>query len=111
MSKERARLRAARAEEAAARARENQRALARRNAAQARRGRVDLFWRRLRLWRHGAAFARNKEKWAALATLVLASLLVTYLFSRSVTDVVLVALVCVVATPALVALFFDRSSS
>jgi hypothetical protein len=110
MSKARAQARTQRAALRTARGREQDQRRARESAVQARRSRRSLLWRRARLWQHGAGFARNKEKWATLATLVLISLLVTYFLSRSVNDVLLVALVCLVATPALVALLFDRRS-
>jgi Flp pilus assembly protein TadB len=77
-------------------------------AARARRGRRALAWRRLRVWQHGAGFRRNREKWGALAALVLATLLVVYLFSRSWGAVLVTALVFVVGAPVLVLLFFDR---
>jgi len=111
VSKQRARQRAERAATAAARADEHRERVARETAVAARRRRRALLWRRARLWQHGAGFARNKEKWASLAIFVLIALLVTYFLSRSMRDVLLVALICVVATPALVALLFDRRSS
>jgi Flp pilus assembly protein TadB len=111
VSKQRAQARAQRVEAAAARAREHSEQLARTSARQARRERRSLTWRRARLWQHGPGFARNKEKWATLAIVVMIALLITYFLSRSVHDVLLVALICVVATPALVALLFDRRSS
>ena len=63
------------------------------------------------MWQHGPSFARNKEKWATLAIVIMIALLITYFLSRSIHDVLLVALICLVAAPALVALLFDRSSS
>ena len=68
-----------------------------------------LVWRRTRLWQHGAGFRRNKERWAALIILILVVLLCTVLFTGSLTATLFVALVAVIASPALVMLFFDRS--
>jgi len=63
----------------------------------------------VRLWQHGAGFRRHKEAWAALATLVLVVLLLTYLFTSSLGAVFLVGLVLLIASPALAMLFLDRS--
>jgi Flp pilus assembly protein TadB len=109
VSRERARARAAREQEGARRA-ERARAEAARQADRiARRRRRDLSWRQRRLWSHGPAFRRHKERWAALATLVLVALLLTYLLTSSLTAVALVGLVGVIGAPALVAVFFDRN--
>ena len=51
----------------------------------------------------------HKEAWAALATLVLVILLLTYLFTSSLGAVLLVGLVLLIASPVLVMLFLDRS--
>ncbi len=78
-------------------------------AARARRERRVLAWRRVRLWQHGPGFRRRRETWGAMATLVLLSMLVAYLVTRSWGAVVGTALVFVVGSPVLVLLFFDRS--
>jgi len=102
----------ARAERAAAAARRYADAQARREqqaTVRARRERRELTWRRVRLWQHGAGFRRHKEAWAALATLVLVVLLLTYLFTSSVGALILVGLVLLIASPVLAMLFLDRS--
>ena len=109
MSKARA---TARAERQAASARRAAGAQARREreaAERARRDRRELTWRRVRLWQHGAGFRRHKETWAALATLVLVVLLLTYLFTSSFAAVMMVGLVLLIGSPALAMLFLDRS--
>jgi hypothetical protein len=63
----------------------------------------------MRLWQHGPTFRRHKESWAALATTVLVLLVVAYLFTGSAAAVLLVALVLLIASPALVKVFLDRS--
>jgi Flp pilus assembly protein TadB len=77
--------------------------------ARARRERRSLAWRRIRLWQHGPGFHRRRETWGALATLVLLVLLVVYLVSRSLGDVLVSALAMLLFTPVLILLFFDRS--
>jgi Flp pilus assembly protein TadB len=102
----------ARAEREAAAARRRAEAQTRRErevAERARRERRELTWRRVRLWQHGPAFRRHKEAWAALATMVMVILLLTYLFTSSLGAVLFVALVLLIAGPALVKLFIDRS--
>jgi Flp pilus assembly protein TadB len=102
----------ARAEREAAAARRRVEAQARRErevAERSRRERRELTWRRVRLWQHGPAFRRHKEAWAALATLILVILLLSYLFTSSLGAVLFVALVLLIASPALVKLFIDRS--
>jgi Flp pilus assembly protein TadB len=102
----------ARAEREAAAARRRAEAQARRErdvAERTRRERRELTWRRVRLWQHGPAFRRHKEAWAALATLILVILLLSYLFTSSLGAVLFVALVLLIASPALVMLFLDRS--
>lgn len=99
---------------------ERERAAAQRRAAQqaerqrvaatrARSERRRLTWRRVRLWQHGPSFRQRRETWGALATLILLILLVVYLFSRSLRDVLVTALALVLCGPVLVLLFFDRS--
>jgi Flp pilus assembly protein TadB len=77
--------------------------------ARARRERRSLAWRRIRIWQHGPGFHRRRETWGALATLVLLVLLVVYLVSRSLGDVLVSALAMLLFAPVLVLLFFDRS--
>jgi Flp pilus assembly protein TadB len=93
------------AERAAARQAEQEKAA----VARSRRERRALAWRRVRLWQHGPSFRRRRETWGALATLVLLSLLLVYLLSRSWGAVLGTALIFVVGAPVLVLLFFDRS--
>jgi hypothetical protein len=61
------------------------------------------------LWQHGPSFRRQRATWGALATLVFVLLVAVWVFSGSLATTLLVALVCVVASPVLVMLFFDRS--
>lgn len=68
-----------------------------------------MTWRQLRLWRHGPGFQDHKDRWAAVATLILALIVLTYVFASSMTTVLLVALISVIAIPALAVVFFDRS--
>jgi Flp pilus assembly protein TadB len=109
VSKDRAAARAEREAAAARRIAAAQARQAREQAARVRRERRDLLWRRVRLWQHGPGFRRHKEAWAALATTVLVLLVVAYLFTGSFGAVMLVGLVLVIASPALVKLFLDRS--
>jgi hypothetical protein len=109
MSKARAKARAERQALAAARAAEQARRRERDAAARARRERWSAWWRAVRLWQHGPSFTRHRATWGALATLVLVVLVTVYVFSGSLASTLLVALVCVVASPVLVMLFFDRS--
>jgi hypothetical protein len=60
------------------------------------------------LWQHGPGFRRNRERWGALATVVLLVLLLVWLFSRSLTDVFVTVLAVLVCLPVLVLLFVDR---
>ena len=108
VSKQRAQARAAREAAAAQRAAEAEARRAKEVADRERRERRALLWRRHRLWQHGATFHRRRDSWAALATLALVLLLTTYLFTSSVTAVLLVALVLVIAGPVLVMMTFDR---
>jgi len=100
---------------------ERERVAAERNAAaravreraageRARRKRRSLAWRRVRLWQHGPVFRRNRERWGAFGTVMLLIPLLVYLFSRSLTNVLVTALALVVCAPVLVLLFFDRRS-
>jgi Flp pilus assembly protein TadB len=109
MSKARQVARAERQRDAAERAAVRQAEQARAAAVRARKERRALAWRRIRLWQHGPSFRRRRETWGALGTLVLLSLLVVYLLSRSWSAVLGTALIFVVGAPVLVLLFFDRS--
>jgi Flp pilus assembly protein TadB len=108
MSRERARARAAREQAAALRASEHQERLARQSAERAKREQRALLWRRIRLWQHGTSFHRRRDSWAALATLSLVLMLVAFLLTGSLRAVLFVALILVIAGPALVMLTFDR---
>jgi len=77
-------------------------------AARARRERRSLFWRRMRLWQHGPGFRRNRERWGALAALAMCVLLVVFIWTSSLDDVIGTALVLVIAAPLLVLLIVDR---
>lgn len=108
MSKERARARAARAAVAAERAQVETQRRERHAVRRARRERRDLAWRRVRLWQHGSAYRRRKEQIAGLLTLDLVLMLLACLVTRSVGAVLFVALVVLIATPALAMLTSDR---
>jgi Flp pilus assembly protein TadB len=75
-------------------------------AARAKREQRTLGWRRWRLWQHGPGFRR--DTWGAFATVILLILLTVWLFSRSLTAVLVAALALVVCAPVLGLLFFDR---
>ena len=109
MSKERARARAVREAAVAQKAAEEKARREREAAAQARRDKRDLVWRRNRLWQHGTGYRRRKEAIAGLLTLDLVVLLLTYLLTSSVHAVLFVLLVLIIASPALAMLTFDRS--
>jgi Flp pilus assembly protein TadB len=109
VSKDRAAARAQRAAFAAQRAEQARAAAAKASAERDRRERRALLWRRIRLWQHGAGFRRDRERWAALATIVLLALLLVYFLTRSLTAVFAAALFAVVGTPVLVLLIVDRS--
>jgi Flp pilus assembly protein TadB len=108
VSKDRAKARAVREAAAAERAAERQQELAKAAAERAKLERRALVWRRVRLWQHGSAFHRRRDSWAALASLALILLLLAYFLTGSLRAVLLVALVLVIAGPALVMLTFDR---
>jgi Flp pilus assembly protein TadB len=74
-----------------------------------RRAAWSLRWKRVRLWQHGAQFRRRRETWGVVGTLILLALLLAYLLTRSVQDVIGTALILVIAAPVLVAFLFDRS--
>jgi len=77
-------------------------------AVRARRERRSLLWRRMRLWQHGSSFRRNRERWGALGALAMCVLLIVFIWTRSVDDVIGTALVLVIAAPLLVLLIVDR---
>jgi Flp pilus assembly protein TadB len=75
-------------------------------ARQQRRSR----WARL-LGRRGASStnARTKERRAVIASTLLVVVVLTYLMTRSIAMVIGILLIASIATPALVAVFLDRS--
>jgi Flp pilus assembly protein TadB len=77
-------------------------------AVRARRERRSLLWRRMRLWQHGSNFRRNRERWGALAAVAMCVLLIVFIWTRSIDDVIGTALVLVIAAPLLVLLIVDR---
>ncbi len=81
---------------------------AREIARTARVRRRQEFWRHLRWWQHGTGFRR--DRWALLAMIILVCLGITFLLTSSWKTVGAVALVCLVAAPALGAFVFDRRS-
>jgi Flp pilus assembly protein TadB len=108
VSKER---QAARAEREAARAQRQAEQDARRArslARDARARRRQEVWRQVRWWQHGTGFRR--DRWALLAMIILVCLGITFLLTTSWKTVGAVALVCLVAAPALGAFVFDRRS-
>jgi Flp pilus assembly protein TadB len=109
VSKQRAAARARRETVAAQRAEQTRATAAKASAERARREQRALWWRRIRLWQHSAGFRRDRERWAALATIVLIALLLVYFLTRSLTAVFAGALFAVVGTPVLVLLIVDRS--
>jgi Flp pilus assembly protein TadB len=77
-------------------------------AARARRERRSQWWRRLRLWQRTPSSARRRERWGVLGALVLVLLVAVFVATRSVTLVVVTALVLLVAAPVLVVLGVGR---
>ena len=80
-------------------------------AARAKRERRSLLWRRMRLWQHGPGFRRNRERWGALGAVAMCVLVIVFIWTRSVEDVIGTALVLVIAAPLLVLLIVDRRRS
>jgi Flp pilus assembly protein TadB len=109
VSKARQLARAERERLAAERAAAARAAAARAAEIRARQERRSLLWRRVRLWQHGSAFRRDRDRWGWLGVLVFIGLLVTYLFTRSIGALVGTALIFVIAAPVLVVLFMDRN--
>jgi Flp pilus assembly protein TadB len=111
VSKERARRRAARQADAARRASEAARRTARQVARRRRLDRRRVSVRRALPWRPGQRWSRRtRAQRAAVAGILLGVLVVTWLVTPSWSIRIAMLLVVVVATPALVTLFFDRSS-
>jgi len=110
VSKQRAKARAEREAVAAQRTAAERAVRERETARRQRQEKRQLAWRRARLWQHGAGFRRNKETWAALLTLVLVAVLLTYLVTSSINAVIVVLLVGVIAFPALAVSMMDRRS-
>ena len=108
MSRQRQAARAERERLAAQRAAAADAERARAAAARARRERRSLLWRRVRIWQHGPGFRRNRERWGALGALAMCVLLLVFVLTRSITDVIGTALVLLIATPVLVLLIVDR---
>ena len=108
MSKQRQLARAERERLAAQRAAQARADRDRAAAARARRERRATLWRRLRLWQHGPGFSRRRERWGALAALILVLLIAIFVATRSVTLVVVTALVLLVGAPVLVLFVVDR---
>jgi Flp pilus assembly protein TadB len=109
MSKARQAARAERERRAAQRAEQLADERAKAAAARARKERFALAWRRLRLWQHGPGFRRHRERWGALAALVLVLLVAIFVFTGSATLVLVTALVLFVGAPVLIVLVVDRS--
>lgn len=111
MSRQRAYARQARQVEATARAEKARRHTVRASERSLRRRNRRQWWRLFRLWHNTPGSGRNRERWAALIVAVLVVLLLTYLFTSSLAAVGLMILVTVIATPALIAVVSERSSS
>jgi len=109
MSRQRQVARAERERLAAQRAAQAQAERDRVAAARARRERRALLWRRLRLWQHGPGFRRRREQWGALGALALVLLVAIFVVTRSVTLVIVTALVLLVAAPVLVSVVIGRN--
>jgi Flp pilus assembly protein TadB len=82
-----------------------QQVLAKRRRRKQRRA---LAWRRLRLWQHGPGGNRQRENWTLLGTVVVAVLVLTYMFTESTREVLGIALIGLIASPLLLVLVFGR---
>jgi Flp pilus assembly protein TadB len=102
MSKQRARSRELRAAETARRLEQEQARLARESARRRRRSILHTQWRHTRLWRRLSP--HTKDEWAGLVTLIIAVIVLIYLFTGSLTAVLLVVLIAVIGLPALAVL-------
>jgi hypothetical protein len=111
VSKERARRRAARQAEAAQRSAEAARRTARQVARRRRVARWRVTVRSAAPWMPGQRWSRRtRTQRAAVAGILIGLMIVTWLVTPSWSIRIAVVLVAVVATPALVTLFLDRSS-
>jgi Flp pilus assembly protein TadB len=111
MSRERARRRAERVAAASRRAADAARRSARAAARRRRRERRRAALRAALPWAPGQRWSRRtRAQRAAVAGVLLAVLLLSWLVASSWTVVVAVGLAALIATPALVTLFLDRSS-
>ena len=110
MSKDRAKRRAER--EAAALQRESRLTAARERetARRDKRQRWSAVWRTVRLWQRGQTSTRVKERRAFVGSALLVIIVSTYIITRSISLTIGVSLVAAIATPALAAAFFDRST-
>jgi Flp pilus assembly protein TadB len=111
VSKQRRLDRAERARSAELRAAEARAAQQRAGRERQRRDRRRTAWTRMRLWQHGAAFHRRREQWGVLATIAFVALVVVYVATGSVVDVVGAALALLICAPVLFVLFVDRRGS
>jgi len=109
VSKQRARRRAERQQAETARLAENAEARHRRTAARRKQESRSRLWRSIRFWRSGHTPTRVKEQRAVIASTVFALIVITYAATRSVNMTIGVGLVAAIATPAVVAVMFERS--
>jgi len=109
VTKERAKRRAER--EAAAAIRQAEIAKRQAREAEVRRKKQSRasFWRSIRFWRSGNTTARVKEQRAVVASSVFALIVIAYTATRSVSMTIGIGLVAAIATPAVVAVLFERS--
>jgi hypothetical protein len=110
MSKERARRRAERELLAGQRRSEQAAARERLRARQRRQLLRQRVARSIGLRSGPAASARVKERRAVIASTLLVVVVLTYLMTRSIGMVIGMLLIASIATPALLAVFFDRSN-
>jgi hypothetical protein len=111
VSKERAKRRAVREAEAARRAADAARRTARQVARRRRSTRRRLALRSALPWRPGQRFSRRtRTQRAAVAGILLGILIITWLVTPSWSIRIAVLLAALVATPALITFFLDRSS-
>jgi hypothetical protein len=111
LSKERAKRRAARQAEAARRAAEAAERSARLVARRRRRRRRRVALRSALPWQPGQRWSRRtRAQRAAVAGVLIGVFVLTWLITPSWSIRVAVLLVALVATPALVTMFFDRST-
>jgi len=108
MSKERAKRRAAQEALQAEQRREKLLAQEAQARQRARRQRRELAWRRVRLWQHGPNAHQHRESWVLIGTVVFAVLGVTYLFTESIPDVLVLALIGILVAPLVLVFSFGR---